>query len=62
MKYYNSKEWRDYLNDSLDKILSMEKIPFLNISSLLPKEKGIYIISEIEDNVEVILYLSLIHI
>lgn len=59
MEYYNSKEWRDYLNNSLQKILSMERIPYINITpSVLPEQKGIYIISEIINDIEVVLYVG----
>jgi len=59
MEYYNSREWRDYLNNSLNKILSMEKIPYTNITpSVIPEQKGIYIISELINDVEVVLYIG----
>ncbi len=54
-----SKEWRDYLNHSLNEILSMEKIPYTRITpSVIPMQKGIYIISELIDNNEVVLYIG----
>lgn len=59
MVYYKSKEWRSYLNNSLEKILSMEKIPFSTIKpSMLPQQKGIYILSEMIDGIEVVLYIG----
>lgn len=59
MEHYKSEEWRAYLNNSLEQILLMEKIPFTSITpSILPQQKGIYIISEKLKEVEVILYIG----
>lgn len=59
MEYYHSKEWRDYLNSSLNQILLMEKISYNNIRySTLPQQKGIYIISEMLEGVELVLYIG----
>lgn len=59
MEYYNSREWRNFLYNSLEKILSMEKIPYTKITpSVIPEQKGIYIISELIDDLEVILYIG----
>lgn len=59
MEYYNSREWRDYLNNSLVEILSMVKLPYTAITpSVIPERKGIYIISEMINDIEVILYIG----
>lgn len=59
MEYYSSREWRGFLNNSLDEILSMVKIPYSEITpSVIPERKGIYIISEMVNDIEVILYIG----
>lgn len=59
MEYYSSTKWKNYLDNSLSELLKMEKVPYTSITpSVLPEKKGVYIISELINNVELVLYIG----
>lgn len=59
MEYLQSLEWNDFLENSLQRLLSMNPIPYSQITpSVIPVEKGIYLISEATGLVEICLYVG----
>lgn len=59
MEYYNSTDWKEFLNYRSTSLLAMEPIHYKNITpSVLPVNSGVYMISEIIGNIEVPLYVG----
>lgn len=59
MYYLNSKEWCDFLESSLKNLLEMQPVPYTRITpSVLPKRAGVYLLSEVVDDVEIALYVG----
>jgi hypothetical protein len=59
MQYYNSTEWKEFLRVSTENLINAQSFPFRNVTlSKLPTSSGIYLITEVIDEVEVALYVG----
>jgi hypothetical protein len=59
MKYYKSKEWTEYLENSIKDLLEMTPLAYKIITpSRLPQYAGVYLISETSKEKEMALYVG----
>ena len=59
MEFYNSNDWRRFLNGSSISLLEMSPVFYKDMKpSVLPINAGVYVISENINNIEVPLYVG----
>ncbi len=59
MQNYYSEEWKGYLEGSLQSLLLMNPVLYKTITpSQLPEKSGVYLISEIQGQSEIALYVG----